>query len=336
GLLSKYAMIYFFVGWGGAILISAAARKSLKPLPLLGAAVVAASFFTPNLLWNAENGFQTLSHTADNANWGRQLLNPGELWAFFSAQFGVAGPILFSALLVGVATLKKRQHQAGGEAPKDLMLLAFILPPLIIICIQALLSRAHANWAMTAYPAAMILLPAWWGRTKARWVMPASLGLHSSVGLLFIVVLLNFVVADSLNLSNSVKRLRGWDVQAAQILGTAQVEKADAILFDEREIAAHMVWEWRQKPPQIMVYDLNGRPDNTYEYEFPFIYEQGKQYLLATQVQDLCLYNKFTDIKSVGTSFVDLKASRHGRPERTIDLYILSGFDASRPVDCSE
>ncbi|MEM6650361.1 MAG: hypothetical protein AAF603_08945, partial [Pseudomonadota bacterium] len=165
---------------------------------------------------------------------------------------------------------------------------------------------------------------------------PASLGLHSSVGLLFTVVLLNFVVADSLNLSNSVKRLRGWDVQAAQILGTAQVEKADAILFDEREIAAHMVWEWQQELPQIMVYDLNGRPDNTYEYEFPFIYEQGKQYLLATQVQDLCLYNKFTDIKSVGTSFVDLKASRHGRPERTIDLYILSGFDPSRPVECSE
>ncbi|MEM9988992.1 MAG: glycosyltransferase family 39 protein, partial [Pseudomonadota bacterium] len=81
GLLSKYAMIYFFVGWGGAILISDAARKSLKPLPLLVAAVVAASFFTPNLLWNAQNGFQTLSHTADNANWGRQLLNPGELWA---------------------------------------------------------------------------------------------------------------------------------------------------------------------------------------------------------------------------------------------------------------
>ncbi len=106
-------------------------------------AAVFAAFFVvilPNLVWNATNGMATASHILDNVGWVRDdspfaSLNPQGLGEFFLAQFAVFGPILFATLLWAAAR---------GREPR---LLVFALPPVLIVCAQALLDRAYANWA---------------------------------------------------------------------------------------------------------------------------------------------------------------------------------------------
>ncbi|MEM9421530.1 MAG: glycosyltransferase family 39 protein [Pseudomonadota bacterium] len=333
GLLSKYAMVYFVLGWGLSLCISPYARRTLSGGALAIVTAVAAIVFAPNLLWNAKNGFQTLSHTADNANWGAELLNPEELGQFLGDQFGVIGPFLFLALIFGCVTLGRRLRQAEGEASKDLLLLSFIVPPLLIISVQALISRAHANWAMTAYPAAMILLPVWLIRLRARWVLWSSIALHASAGVVFTAGLLSFSFADQLGLSNAVKRLRGWTEQTEQL--RAASKGLDGLIVDEREIAAHLVWEMRDAPFPLFVFDMNGHKDNTYEHVFPFTVDREKRYLIATQnLRFLCRYDVFANLIPKGESFVDLNAIRHDRPERLIYLYEASDYQAKGEETC--
>ena len=106
------------------------------------------------MLWNINNGFITLSHTADNAKWGRCTAKPGtKASRFFGAQFAVFGPILF-----GVFLLLIFQFRRTTKVPADRLLMIFSLPILTLILTQAFLSRAHANWAATTYVAATILV----------------------------------------------------------------------------------------------------------------------------------------------------------------------------------
>ncbi|MEM9232920.1 MAG: glycosyltransferase family 39 protein [Pseudomonadota bacterium] len=333
GFLSKYAMIYFPLGWVIALVLSPYARRTLRPGKIAIAAGIAAVIFAPNILWNIENGGQTFSHTADNANWSGQIGNIDEFLDFFGGQFGVAGPIFFGAFLFCLATIRPRLR-ADGKG-RDLFLLAFILPPLVIICVQAFLSRAHANWAMAAYPAMVVLLAAWLLRAREKsWTLRFSQGVHVAVGVVFTAVLLHLPLADSLGISNAVKRLRGWEQQAAELAQRA--EGYDAVITDEREFAAHLVWEWRDRDIPLMVADLNNRPDNTFEYAFPFAPEPEGRYLLVRPWEvGFCWYGgRFAVIDQQAPSFLDLNSVRRGRPERTVDIFEVSGFDPVGGTGC--
>lgn len=331
GFLSKYAMIYFPLGWVVALIVSPYARRTLRAGPILIAAGVAAVIFAPNIIWNFQNGLQTLSHTADNADWSGQFGNPEELMQFVGDQFGVVGPLLFAGLLFGLATIRERVRGSEG---RDLFLLSFVLPPLLIICVQAFLSRAHANWAMAAYPGASVLLCAWFFRMKAGWVIKGSLGLHAAIGFLFTIILLHMPLADAMGLSNSVKRLRGWEEQADEL--AARAAGYDAVIADEREVAAHLTWEWRNRDVPLMVADINMHKDNTYEYAFPFEpVPEGRYLLIRPFDEGYCWYpGRFTAIEELEPSFVDLHATRRGRQERTLDLYEVTGWDASSAGGC--
>jgi 4-amino-4-deoxy-L-arabinose transferase-like glycosyltransferase len=324
GLLSKYAMVYFPVGLALAAALSARVRRP-GLLPYLVAGTLGLLIFLPNVLWNLRNGMQTVGHTADNASWAGTL-RWGELGEFAASQLGVFGPLTFLALLAYLLLGRRWVRRAGAEGSADAMLAALILPPLLLICVQALLSRAHANWAMTAYPAALVLLPAWLLRLRQAWVLWASAALHAVAGLAFTIVLLHLPLADALGLSNAVKRLRGWDETAVQVLAAVQAGGHDALLLDDRELAAHLVWELRDEALPIRVLDPNGRLDNTYEIALPLREGEFRRYLLVTQNPvTLPAYDRFGTILPVGEAFVDLRAERRGRRERTLDLYAVGG-----------
>ena len=193
------------------------ARRAMKALPLTIMAVVALIVFTPNILWNAANEFQTLNHTQANANLKGELFNLDELVEYLISQLGVVGPILFALLIWGIIRLPNRLDGAGEARGRDLLLLSFTLPPLGIICLQAFLSRANANWAMTAYPAGVMLLTVWMHRAGLHRWMKISVGLHVAIAFMFFAIASNLSLADRLGLSNSVKRVRGWPDQAADI-----------------------------------------------------------------------------------------------------------------------
>ncbi|MEM9669884.1 MAG: glycosyltransferase family 39 protein [Pseudomonadota bacterium] len=165
GFLAKYAMVYAVIGLACAALIDRDTRLAVRSRYGLLAASVAAALVTPHLVWNAQNGFQTVNHTADNANWGGSLFSPMNGVQFLVDQMAIIGPIGFIALIAAII-LHARQGQRDENSAKISWLLCFLLPALTLITVQAVVSRAHANWAATIYIAGCLILAATLSRDK--------------------------------------------------------------------------------------------------------------------------------------------------------------------------
>lgn len=156
GLNAKYAMAYFLIGLVLWLLMVGEARRSLLGhgrgwLGLLIALTVAGLLILPNIHWNYEHGFVTFAHTAANADISGIELHPRKAVEFLASQLGVFGPLSF-AILLGLLI-----WPPGWFAdPPARFLVAFTLASLLPIIAVSFLSRAHANWAATAYVAASI------------------------------------------------------------------------------------------------------------------------------------------------------------------------------------
>lgn len=184
GFLSKYAMLYFAIGIALTMLLDAPTRKAMLSPKGAVIAALALAVLSPHLFWNAANEFQTVGHTVDNANLEGKLFNLENLPKFLLDQMGVFGPVSFLALIIGLAFARAKNNQ--DVASKETWLACFIVPVIVIIAFQAVLSRAHANWAATAYPAASILVASIFLRlntTRKTWLIIAGI-----VGLLIQIV----------------------------------------------------------------------------------------------------------------------------------------------------
>ena len=179
GFLAKYAMIYFVIGMIAASLFDAPTRAVFRSRN--GVVIVSVAFLVllPHLAWNAAHGFQTLEHTADNADWNGPLFHPEHALRFVADQMGIVGPIGFAVLVTAIiSVLYERRSESGAALAGTHWLLCFTLPAIAIILVQAVTSRAHANWAVTAYIAGNILIAHWvtrpspW-RTRG-WVIAAA------------------------------------------------------------------------------------------------------------------------------------------------------------------
>lgn len=235
GFLSKYAMIYFLLGTALAILVDRPSRRALLGLKGLAAGLITLAMILPNLLWNAAHDFATVSHTAANANWSGSLFNPGELSEFLLDQLGVFGPAFFPILLVA-AVQAFREEALSSPMRRRVMLALYSAPALAIVCVQAFISRAHANWAASAYAAGLVLTIAFLreGPPWRRFVLYGSIGLHTLAGLALMAMAASPPLSESLGVANAFKRVRGWDITAERLTEAFQDSGADALAFDNR------------------------------------------------------------------------------------------------------
>lgn len=233
--LSKYAAIYLLIGSGLALLIDAPSRKALISLKGALAALIFGLILLPNILWNADHEFATVSHTAANANWGSDKYNFDELAQFVTDQLGVFGPALFITLIAGTIFTFKEGLPFSGAHPRRL-LIGFFLPALLVVTTQAFISRAHANWAASAYAAGSIFVVVMLlrGQPWRRWVLIGSIGLHSLIGLFGIAMALSPALAEGAGLGNAFKRVRMWPETASALSEYAAQDQYSALAFDNR------------------------------------------------------------------------------------------------------
>ncbi len=285
GLLSKYEMIYFFLCAGLHCVFDPRARKALLSPSGLVAFAVAALIISPNLVWNAHEGFATMKHTAANANWKGHLFNPQKLVDFIGSQLGVLGPVLLVTYFLGSMTLRRRM--AAGPPGADLFMFLFSAPIFLIVCMQALVSRANANWAGPACVAATILAVAWLVRASDKvWLkvwrarlkiglwLTVSLGMHLVAGLTLYALLTVPVVINTL-VADLGKRMRGWDLLGNEVVRLAAEGHYKAILTDHRGLTAELVYYCRKANIPIVIYDRDGDPNNEFELKVPYKPEIG-------------------------------------------------------------
>ncbi len=319
GLMSKYAMIYFPAALA-LLLLSKPFREKLLTPQLALTALIAATLFAPNIVWNAQHDFQTLSHTADNADWGAQLFHPLAFLEFFGGQFAVFGIIPFTALIYILA-----QRSTWRINNRDFLLVVFTLTPLLIVSAQAILSRAHANWAAAAYPAALMLVTGWLCRDKHESVLKLSAGIHAVLFAAFTIGVLSTTLIERAGLSSAVWDLRGWKAQTDEIMSYAP--GYDAVLVDDRYLIGEMLYHQKGSPIEIAAIDPNASTDNHFEAFRPFDPDRMKRVLfVTTREDDAHVDYRFHDIKRLG----QVTAKPGAGQIRSYTLYELSGFYGKR------
>jgi len=263
--LTKYAAVYYLISAGLAALILPGARPDPK-----GAVLILAAFLitiSPNIGWNIANGFSTVQHTLDNADWvrapaDRAALNLAGLAEFFASQFAVFGPVLFAALLI--AALRWR-----SLGPTMRLLLVFSLPIIVIVCAQALLSRAYANWAATAYLAGSLVVLPWLMRHNRVWLI-ASFTINGAISLIFPLAT---TVADTLYLGQEqplLQRYIGRDEMSREILKAADDNGLGIIVASDRDVLADLFYTGRDHAATIYALPPKGRPPHHYALKFPY------------------------------------------------------------------
>lgn len=325
GFMAKYAMIYFALGLGLAILIDEPARKALLGLKGLTAALIGLALMSPNLMWNAANDFATVSHTAANANWGGSLFNPMELMDFLGSQLGVFGPAFFIVLIIAIFHAVRTEPGDRSSRP-ILMLAGFVLPALIIVAGQAFISRAHANWAASAYGAGLIITIAFLvtGPVWRQKVLYGSIAFHSTVGVIMAVLAFSQPASEAVGLANAFKRVRAWD-ETAEALAQAANELDPAMLaFDNRNDFHQMQRYGAEIKAPLAMWLRYGGPTNHAEQTWPLPTQPDEPVLIVSErpAEVPVMARDFATLEPVGEIRIPIGAGR----ERHYQLFMATGY----------
>lgn len=328
GFLAKYAMIYFVIGLVILAVVHRPSRAALGKPATLAAAAATLLCLAPNLLWNAAHGFATISHTAANANWGAGrfdvLEQIGELLSFVGDQLGVFGPVSFIFLVWGSIAVLRRP---AAKREPWLTLLAFALPALAIVAVQAFLSRANANWAVASYVAGVLFVAAWaLEKGRRRWLM-AGLAIQVAIGGVFAAAAISPAFADNVGLANAFKRARGWQV-TTDIIRTAY-EQGDqgrpyaAVLVDNRLMFHDLEYYGREDPLPLRMWLRYGGATSHAEATYP---------MTAVDGSVLVVVERKDDEPKVRADFAETGPSREtvvelgGGKERRLQIFTAEGF----------
>jgi hypothetical protein len=238
------------------------------------------------VIWNAQHGFATVHHTAENAAWGHALFNPVKLAEFLVSQFAVFGPIPFGVLIAGMVLAIRRR----ALAREDLLLLCFILPPILIVSAQALINRANANWSGASYLAGSVLVAGWLIRWRARRWLTAAVAIQALLAALVLLVVVQPRILDAVGGSNSLKRVRGWQATTRVILDRARLEEPSglsAIAVNDRFLYYAIAYYGRdffREPgaPPLTYWLLTGKPENQAEESAPLDARTGVRVLAVS------------------------------------------------------
>lgn len=318
GLNAKYAMAYFFVCAALYLSLTPNARWLYRDARILPAILLPLLLILPNLIWNIQNGFITITHTAANAKWGGTLFHPDKALKFFAEQFGVFGPILFGILLWICWQALRRRH-----SDSDRLLLIFSVPVIVLIVGQAFLSRAHANWAAVAYPAATILVTDFLLRRDWRQLFTASLALH--LACMFLITATNWA-APALALPGALdpyKRMLGWRGIADAVRERLEAGRYTLILTEDRWVAAELLYYLRDVRLPVQAWRPLAYPRDHYELTRPFIGDRKGPYLLVTLRPSV---DYITRRFSVATELDSQQIPSGPKSERLVRFFSLDGY----------
>ena len=182
GFLSKYTALLQWVCWALFFILWRPARKHLRrPGPYL-ALVVNLLCSLPVIIWNAQRGWVTVQHVADDAGAGRPWqFTLRFLGEFIGSEFGLLNPIFFVAAAWAAIVFWKR----GRQNPKLLYFFSMGAPVFLIYTLQSFRTRVLPNWIAPGVPGLFFLMVIYWdtqwrlGVTKVKGWLTAGLVLGS-------------------------------------------------------------------------------------------------------------------------------------------------------------
>ncbi|MBK0398040.1 glycosyltransferase family 39 protein [Limibaculum sp. M0105] len=316
GMLAKYTMLAFAAGALGYGLFSARERD------LRGTAIAVAvglAVFAPNLLWNAANGFATVTHVAEDANPGRGYFNPGKLAEFTGAQLGVIGPVFFAALLLALWRL--------GSWRDDwrMRLLAWQCYPLLVGMIAlSFVTRAQPNWAAPAYVAGSIIAArllvdaGWWRGLKAQ----LAIGAAALVAVVGLALAYATMPLDLPRFADPFKKMRMSEPFCALALGAMAEEGAQVLLSNDRRRLSECMFEGGLTWDDIAVWNPLLNPQNHHELVATLRPGDSRSMLLAIHGGAENIVSAFDEAYEIDAGTFPTHSDR----EAPYQLWFLQGF----------
>jgi hypothetical protein len=183
---------------------------------------------------------------------------------FLAAQFAVFGPVVFAvAIAVVIAVAIAPLARAGSKqlVPADRILLAFALPPLVVVTVTATLVHAYANWAAASFISLAVLAAAILVRRNFSVLLWGSLALGLAAQ---VVLIAGDAFAPRIRLpyltSNPYYRTLGWNAYARTVGQLARKLGISTIASDTRAEVASLLYYWRDQPEQIVAWPTADLP----------------------------------------------------------------------------
>lgn len=324
GLLSKYSMIALPASLLVYLLASPRYRHLLVDARFWTAAALALAVFAPNIWWNSQHQFITLTHHSEISQLDRRLLNPLELLEFLVGQMGVIGPLLAVPFL-GLLGRRRllREHDGYWFAT------ALALPLLALIATQALLSKANVNWALPAFTGATLGAVALLLRGgRRRWLAAAVAFNLALAG----VVYHYHALADAAGLELSKKRdpharLLGWPEVTRQVRPFVAAHPEALVAASQRKVAANLIYYAGVHPTRVAFWNPDGHIENHYELMGDMARYPGRDFVyVAESPPDAAIVSRFARVERLGEVAVPVYRDL----TRRLHVYHLQGFKGYR------
>jgi hypothetical protein len=265
----------------------------------------------------------TASHTGDNIGWTGGFPHMKAFAEFFFAQFAVFGPITFGIFLAAVVRLPLE-----GSSRAQMFLLSFSVPILAVVCFQALMSKAYANWAAVSYIAATLLVADLMVNTIPEFWRRLSLSIHLGT-FAVIAMAVMFSRPGQLPLPENVKpfdRMHGAREIAAAAHEQLAAREFAAVLTDDRRISALMNYYLRDSALPMLAWRSKETPTDHFELTRPFQdTPQTPVLYITTNRNPAAIVQEFGDAEFLGQF-------EPGAGERkTVWFYELNGYNPESP-----
>ena len=213
----------------------------------------------------------------------------------------------------------------------DRLLLAFTLPVLLVITAQGFVSRAHANWAATAYVAGTVLVTAALLRTQRRGWLTGSLASacgagggdrpgHVAGGPVPAAVRRRSVRPHA--------RLEGAGRGGARRRSARRAGRAARsrpVITDDRAVTAELLYYMRDDPTPVLAWRDGGRPHDHYRIDATLQRSVRAEPVLLVNVRHDAspVTERFDSVEPLGERAIP---GRHDGGSRRVRLFALSGF----------
>ena len=203
--------------------------------------------------------------------------------------------------------------------------------PLLVISLQALLSRANANWAVSAYAGGAVLVAIWALQTERRakllrWGVIGQIGLCFTVG----VIALYPTARDAVGLANATKRMVAWPETTDAVRDVIARGRYAGIGTDNRLVHYDLDYYGIDDSAPLYMWRLNAAP--AHHADLTRALPAGEvTYLIVSHYESYAEY--FREDFATLTPLDPLRIPIGGDKIRTLYLYAGTGYTPTTRTD---
>lgn len=266
GLMTKYTMAFFFL-CGFLFLLFTEKRHLLKTLNPYLALLTALLIFSPVIIWNIQNDWVALRHTAGHVGISEGFkLSFKSFSEFLGSQIGVITPVIFLMMLYCLFKPKRfdLQHR---------FLFFFSIPVIAFFLLKSLQGKVQANWAMHGYITGIIAFTVYYLNPENRILKNWKSAITKKLSILGIIIALMVTAVSHypslVNLPVKLdpsSRLRGWSKLGSEVgrIYSSLIKEGEVVIFsDSYQVSSQLAFYVKGKPETFCI-NL-GRRMNQYD-----------------------------------------------------------------------